>query len=149
MNILISINEIFTMPFIGVLIGFIVPLFILLFSAKYRGIWASLWLLPVLFAGLSFAALFPQVSAILNSNDIIIGACNGFSMLMEPFMLIVDETIFSLIGLIPENIPFVHDVIVVAPWFPLALYGVLWLLFLAIFKKKRRRKKVKRYEDDF
>ena len=149
MNILLTINEIFTMPNIGRIIGFIVPLFILLFSSKYRGIWASLWLLPLLFAGLNFALTFAPVSAFIETSDIYIGICNGFEELMTPFMSIINDCIFSLIGLIPESVPFVHDVIVVANWFPLALYGVLWLLFLAIFKKKRRRKKVKRYEDDF
>ena len=149
MNILLTINDIFTMPNIGRLIGFIVPLFILLFSAKYRGVWASLWLLPLLYAGLNFALTFEPVMAFKESSDLYIGFYNGFTELMTPFISTIDDVLFSLISLIPESVPFVHDVIVVAPWFPLALYGVLWLLFLEIFKKKRRRKKVNRYEDDF
>lgn len=148
MNILTSINEIFSMGNIGILIGIIVPIFILLFFAKYRGIWASLWLLPVLYVALEFALTFPQVSGVISSNAILDGVYQGFVILMTPFVEVIHSTIAALLGLIPE-VPYLQSFIFVQPWFYLALYAIIWLLFLAIFKKKRRRKKVRRYEDDF
>jgi len=42
MNLLITISDIFVMANVGLLVGLIVPLLILLFFAKYRGIWASI-----------------------------------------------------------------------------------------------------------
>ena len=148
MNMLTNINEIFSMGNIGVLVGIIVPVFILLFFAKYRGIWASLWLLPVLFTALQFASTFPQVSAIIDSNLILAGVCEGFAILMTPFVTVIHTTIEGLLGLIPE-VPYLQSFVFAQPWFYLALYAIVWLLFLAIFKRKRRRKKVRRYEDDF
>ena len=149
MNLLVTISDIFVMENVGLLVGVIVPLLILLFSAKYRGIWASIWLLPLLAAGLRFAMSFEAVSTFVESNVIVAPIVAGFEVLMTPFMVSVDATIMALLGLIAPELEIWQDMILGATWFPMALYAILWLLFLAIFKKKRKRKKVRRYEDDF
>lgn len=148
MILLTGIKEIFTMEVIGFLIGIIVPLLILLFSSKYRGIWASIWFLPLLLAGLVFASSFEVVKDFLVSQEIIVGIVTGFTILMTPFGYIHD-IIISLLSLIAPGANIWQDTILVAQWFPLALYGILWILFLCIFKKRRKRRKQKRYEDDF
>lgn len=149
MILLTSINEIFTMDNIGMLIGIIVPLLILLFSSKYRGIWATIWFLPVLYFGLVFAKSFDVVSNFIDSQPIVTGIADGFANLMYAFEYFIHDTIMSLLGLIAPGANIWQDTILVAKWFPLALYGILWILFLCIFKKRRKRRKSRRYEDDF
>ena len=149
MILLTSISNIFTMDNIGLLIGIIVPLLILLFSSKYRGIWASIWFLPVLYFGLQFAMTFEQVSGFLGSIDIVNGIVSGFDILMTPFVNYIHVTVMQLLGLIAPGANIWQDTILVASWLPLALYAILWILFLCIFKKRRKRRKQRRYEDDF
>lgn len=149
MILLTGIKEMFTMDVIGMLIGIIVPLLILLFSSKYRGIWASIWFLPVLYFGLMFAQTFEVVSSFIDSQEIVGGIATGFGYLMYAFEYYIHDIIMSLLGLIAPGANIWQDTILVAPWFPLALYGILWILFLCIFKKRRKRRKQKRYEDDF
>lgn len=149
MIILTNINEIFTPELLFGFLGFIIPLIIYLFLTKYRGIWASLFFLPVLYFAISFVFTLPQLQAISN-NQMVVYALNGFALLMEPFVLLIHGTIMSLLeAVIPSSLPAQIIGILSAQWFPLVLYGILWLLFLLIFKKKRRRKKQRRYEDDF
>ena len=149
MILLTTITELFTIENICFLGGVIIPILILLFSAKYRGIWASIWFLPVLLFALRFAMTFEVVSSFIDWNYITYGLVQGFETLMVPFTVSVDFVLMSLLGMIAPNVDLWQVTILGAAWFPLVLYGILWLLFLAIFKKKRRRKKAKRYEDDF
>ena len=147
--ILTNITEIFTDVNIGLLIGFIVPLIVYLFLTKYRGIWGSLWILPTVYYGLAFAATFEPVKNAILSNNILFGAVWGFDYLMGAFEEVIHNVIMSLLRLIAPGVELYQDVILGAAWFPFALYFVLCVLFLSIFKKKRKRKKEKRYEDDF
>ena len=149
MNLLITISDIFVMENVGLLVGLIVPLLILLFFAKYRGIWASIWFLPLILFAYRFAMTFDVVSSFVTSNAIVNPIAQGFEAFMLPFEMSVHATIMALLGLIAPGVEIWQETILAAPWFPLALYAILWLLFLAIFKKKRKRKKVRRYEDDF
>ncbi|MBE6142893.1 MAG: hypothetical protein E7177_02760 [Erysipelotrichaceae bacterium] len=149
MNLLITISDIFVMANVGLLVGLIVPLLILLFFAKYRGIWASIWLLPLLFFGYRFAMTFEVVSSFVTSNAIVNPIAQGFEAFMLPFEVSVHKTIMDLLSLIAPGVDLWQKTILGATWFPLALYAILWLLFLAIFKKRRKRKKTRRYEDDF
>ena len=145
--ILTTINEILTLDNILVIAGFFVPLFIYLLLTKYRGIWASLFFLPVVYFAISFALTFEQVAAFTN-NDIVENILIGFETLMAPFVLLIHETIMSLLSLIAPGVEIV-ETILASSWLPLVLYFLLWVIFMAIFKKKRRRKKQRRYEDDF
>ena len=147
--ILTNIAEIFTDTNIGLLIGFIVPLIVYLFFTKYRGIWGSLWILPTLYFALEFALTFDPVKNAIVSNNILNGVYGGFDILMSPFVLVIHDLFMTLLGMIAPGVDLYQKVILGATWFPLALYFVLCALFLSIFKKKRKRKKEKRYEDDF
>ena len=145
--ILTTINEILNLESILVIVGFFVPLFIYLILTKYRGIWASLFFLPVVYFAISFAITFEQVAAFTN-NAIVENILMGFGTLMAPFVLLIHETIMSLLSLIAPGVEIVQTILA-SSWLPLVLYFLLWVIFMAIFKKKRRRKKQRRYEDDF
>ena len=147
--ILTNIAEIFTDTNIGLLIGFIVPLIVYLFLTKYRGIWGSLWILPTLYFALTFARTFEQVGSIFETNRILAGVASGFDILMTPFVTVIHDLIMTLLSLIAPGVEIYQVTILGATWFPLALYFILCIIFLSIFKKKRKRKKVRRYEDDF
>ncbi len=147
MIILTTINEILSPVNLLVLAGFLLPLMIYLFMTKYRGIWASLFFLPVLYYAATFVLGLEQLSQIA-TNDYVINIMEGFGILMTPFNTILHVMIMDLLSLIAPGVEIV-ETILAAPWFPLALYAIVWILFLLIFKKKRRRKKQRRYEDDF
>lgn len=145
--ILTTINEIFTLDRILVLVGFIVPLFIYLLLTKYRGIWASFFFLPVIYYGVMFALTIEQIAPYAEI-EVVQYILSGFALLMQPFNLLIHELIMSLLGLIAPGVEIVKTILS-ASWFPLALYFLVWIIFMAIFRKKRRRKKQRRYEDDF
>ena len=134
---------------LGMLIGIIVPFIVLLFFAKYRGIWASVWFLPVVYiATLFIGDKVTQLHNFYETNRLFKAFLEGYGLLLQPFF-IIHELIMSLFALIAPDVEFLHTNIFGADWFPLAFYALVWIIFMLIFKKRRKRRSTKRYEDDF
>lgn len=133
---------------IGGLIGFVLPTIVLLFFAKYRGIWASLLFLPVVFIVMSFTiSKIPAAASFAETNTIFGSFLSSFNLLLSPFWL-VHGLIFKALALIGPGENLWQDTILVSDWFPMVLYIVLWIIMLIIFRPKNKRKQ-RRYEDDF
>ncbi len=134
---------------IAFVITFIVLIFLTLLTAKKRSILASIFFLPFIIYFLAF--LINNISFLKNfftgGNTIANGVYLAIAYIQVPIGAMHSLIVKGLTNIAPTNEFYVNNIIT-ASWFAFTLYGILWLPCFIIFHPKKK-KKMKKYDDDF
>ena len=136
MELLLLESTIISVPEIcGIFSALIIPFFFLLLIARFRGFMASIFFLPFMHGLLYFLATIEIVcTTLIGLGDFGVGLLEGIAIVSQ-FFLTFHQLLMGLIsGLI--NIEMVTKVLL-ADWFAFVPYLILFVLFFAIFKRKK------------
>lgn len=130
--------ELTMMQLVGAFMVLIIPIFFLLLIARFRGFLASIFFLPLVHGLLYFACTFEQVGTYI-SNLGELG--EGIEIGLLHIIYLFNFFHFGLMNYICNMVKVeMVSKILLANWFAFVPYLVLFVIFFAIFKRKKKRK---------
>lgn len=128
---------------IGFFLAMIIPFFLLLIIARFRGFLASIFFFPTFIGLVSFALTFSQVNTMINKlGSIGTGLLEGAKIHTSYFSSFHNYIIELLLELFNKNE--LLSKVLNSSWFVFAPYLVLFAIFFILFKKRKQKR-----EDDY
>lgn len=125
---------------IGYFLALILPIFILLLIARFRGFWASIWFLPAIYGLVTFLVSIDAISDfLLNHGDFLLGFAEG-TAINGAFFLAFHTPLMNLLAAIFNNEAVTN--VLQATWMYFVPYLVLFVIFFLIFKIRRKNKQL-------
>lgn len=122
----------------GIFSALIIPFFFLLLIARFRGFFASIFFLPFIHGLLYFLTTIEVVNTtLIGLGDFGNGLLAGITVISEFFITFHSFLMGVISGLI--NNEMVTQVLL-ANWFSFVPYLILFVIFFAIFKKRKAPK---------
>lgn len=122
----------------GIFTALIIPFFFLLLIARFRGFFASIFFLPFVHGLLYFVTTIELVNTTLvGIGDFGVGLLAGISVISQFFLTFHNFLMGLISGLINNEMV---TKVLHANWFAFVPYLILFVIFFAIFKKRRAAK---------
>ena len=135
---LVEVEILPALSLLGYLLVLIFPIIILLLIARFRGFFASIFFLPLSLSAIYFASSFQKVMNQLNKIGLIGDGIRKGVETCNNLYVSVHYGIFSkLAGYI--DVDFIKNILN-STWFGLVLYLILFVVFFALCKKRKRKK---------
>ncbi len=124
--------------YLGYFLIILLPIALVLLIARFRSFWASIFFLPFIYGLIYFALSFSQVTDLLAKigsfgDGLVNGAAVNTAFFMSGHQIIIDLITDAIKN---ETVTKVLN----EAWFAFVPYLVLFVIFFAIFKKRKRRK---------
>ena len=122
---------------LGYFISLLLPFLLLLLIARFRGFFASIFFLPFFFGLMAFLVKLPEVSKFLTDLGPFGEGALGGMLASSTYFMLGHVQLIELI--LQGNTNKTLCDVLRADWFMFVPYLVLFIIFFAIFHKRKRR----------